>query len=88
MTIQEIRRDLRAIRYYYSKQKEFDKAAETIGESKVVETIKRLQTPLRGFTRCTSSCTFITTHRKRYPLIGTVAWNTSGGSISSCVSFF
>lgn len=41
MTIQEIRSDLRAIRYYYSKQKEFDKAAETVGESKVVETVKR-----------------------------------------------
>ena len=41
MTIQEIRSDLRAIRYYYSKQKEFDKAAETVGESKVVETVRR-----------------------------------------------
>ena len=41
MTIQEIRSDLRAIRYYYSKQKEFEKAAETIGTSKVTETVER-----------------------------------------------
>ena len=88
MTIQEIRNDLRAIKYYYSKQKEFEKAAETVGESKIVETVKRLQTPLRGSIRCTSSCTFITTRRRRYPLIGIVAWSISGGSISSCVSFF
>jgi len=41
MTIQELRSDLRAIKYYYSKQKEFEKAAETVGESKIVETVKR-----------------------------------------------
>ena len=41
MTIQEIRSDLRAIKYYYSKQKEFENAAETVGESKVVETVRR-----------------------------------------------
>ena len=41
ITIQEIRNDLRAIKYYYSKQKEFEKAAETVGESKIVETVKR-----------------------------------------------
>ena len=41
MTLQEIRRDLRTIRYYYSKQKEFEKAAETIGTSKVTETVER-----------------------------------------------
>ncbi len=35
MTIQEIRRDLRTIRYYYSKQKEFEKAAETVGTNKI-----------------------------------------------------
>lgn len=40
-TSQEIRRDLRAIRYYYSKQKEFEKAAETVGASKITETVKR-----------------------------------------------
>ncbi len=40
-TIQEIRKDLRAIRYYYSKQKEFEKAAETVGASKVTETVRR-----------------------------------------------
>lgn len=34
MTIQELRSDLRAIKYYDSKQKEFEKAAETVGESK------------------------------------------------------
>lgn len=41
MTLQEIRKDLRAIRYYYAKQKEFEKAAETVGASKVIETVKR-----------------------------------------------
>lgn len=41
MTLQEIRKDLRAIRYYYSKQKEFEKAAETVGTSKVVETVEK-----------------------------------------------
>lgn len=88
MTIQEIRSDLRAIKYYYSKQKEFEKAAETVGTSIVVETIKRLQTLLRGSIRCTSSYTFITTRRKRYPSIGIVAWSISDDSISSCASFF
>ena len=41
MTIQEIRSDLRAIRYYYSKQKEFDKAAETVGASRVTEIVEK-----------------------------------------------
>lgn len=41
MTIQEIRNDLRAIKYYYSKQKEFEKAAETVEESKIVKTVKQ-----------------------------------------------
>lgn len=39
MTIQELRSDLRAIKYYYSKQKEFEKAAETVGESKIDQRI-------------------------------------------------
>lgn len=40
-TIREVRSDLRGIRYYYSKEKEFGKAAETVGESKIKETAKR-----------------------------------------------
>ncbi len=39
--IREIRNDLRAIRYYYSKQKEFEKAAETVGANKIAEIAKR-----------------------------------------------
>ena len=50
-------------------------------------TIKRLQTLLQG-SRCTSSCTFITTRRRRYPSIGTVAWSISGSSTSSYAYFF
>ncbi len=41
MTIQEVRGDLRTIRYYYSKQKEFEKAAETVGTNKIAETVER-----------------------------------------------
>ncbi len=41
MTFQEVRKDLRAIRYYYTKQKEFEKAAETVGANKVEETVER-----------------------------------------------
>lgn len=42
MTIQEIKSDLRTIRYYYSKQKEFEKAAETVGTNKIAETVEKV----------------------------------------------
>ncbi|MDE6441757.1 MAG: hypothetical protein K2L12_03270 [Clostridia bacterium] len=41
MTVQEVRKDLRAIRYYYSKQKDFEKAAETVGANRVAGIAQR-----------------------------------------------
>ena len=39
LTIDEIRADLREIRYYYSKQKVFDSAAKTVSRSSVMDTV-------------------------------------------------
>ena len=39
-TKEEVREDLNEIRYYCSKQKDFENAAKTIGSSAVVEKVK------------------------------------------------
>ena len=36
-TIEEVRNDLKDIRYYYSRQKEFDNASKSIAESSVIK---------------------------------------------------
>lgn len=41
MTIHGIRENLRDIRYYYSKQKDFEFAAKTVGQSAVVDTVNK-----------------------------------------------
>jgi len=37
ITINQIREDLREIRYYYSKQKVFDQASKTVIQSSVID---------------------------------------------------
>lgn len=92
MTIQEIRSNLRAIRYYYSKQKEFDKAAETVGESKVVETVKRYnQAVANAPPRLYKVYVELYVHnntQEAVSFVGTVAWSISGSSTSSYAYFF
>ena len=39
VTIKQIREDLKEIRYYYSKQKDFDKAAKYVVESSVTKKV-------------------------------------------------
>ena len=39
-TKEEVREDLKEIRYYCSKRKDFENAAKTIGSSAVVEKVK------------------------------------------------
>ena len=41
MTIEEIKRDLKEIRYYYSRIKDFDKAEKQIGANSFIEKINR-----------------------------------------------
>lgn len=41
LTIEQIKSDLREIRYYYSKQKEFDGASRWIGKSSVYEKVAK-----------------------------------------------
>lgn len=41
LTKQQIREDLKDIRYYYSKQKLFDSASKTIVQSSVIEKVNR-----------------------------------------------
>ena len=43
MTIQEIRQDLRDIRYYYSKKEQFDRASNIILPKALLEKIERYQ---------------------------------------------
>ena len=47
MTIQQVRKDLRSIRYYYSKQKDFETAARTVGMNEIAETAERYNTAVR-----------------------------------------
>ncbi len=37
MTANEIRKDLKNIRYYYSRQTVFDKVTDTIGQNVIIE---------------------------------------------------
>ncbi|MCM1219812.1 MAG: hypothetical protein NC548_35525 [Lachnospiraceae bacterium] len=41
ITMQQIKSDLREIRYYYAKQKDLDNASHTVGASKITEIAKR-----------------------------------------------
>jgi len=41
LTIQQIREDLKDIRYYYSKQKMFDHASKTVIQSSVLDKVNR-----------------------------------------------
>ena len=48
MTIEEIKRDLKEIRYYYSRIKDFDKAEKQIGANSFIEKINRYNEAARG----------------------------------------
>lgn len=47
LAIQEVRRELREIRYYYAKQKVFDKATKEI-PSAVIETVSRYNQAIKN----------------------------------------
>lgn len=47
MTVQQVKDDLREIRYYYAKQKELDCASRTVGTSSITEKIERYNTAVR-----------------------------------------
>ncbi len=47
MTIQQVKKDLRSIRYYYSKQKDFETAARTVGMNEIAETAERYNAAVR-----------------------------------------
>ena len=47
MTVQQVKDDLREIRYYYAKQKELDSASRTVGTSSITEKIERYNTAVR-----------------------------------------
>ena len=46
-TIQQIRRDLEEIRYYYAKQKEFDGASKNVGASSIAAKVERYNAAVR-----------------------------------------
>lgn len=48
MTIQEIRQDLRDIRYYYSKKEQFDRASNIILPKALLEKIERYQKAMQN----------------------------------------
>ena len=43
-TLQDVRRDLKEIRYYYSKQKLFDSTAQSVVGNAVLEKVQRQHT--------------------------------------------
>lgn len=47
LTLQRIRKDLRDIRYYYSKQKDFDKAAPIVGKNSVLDKVSKYNKAVR-----------------------------------------
>lgn len=47
-TLKQVRDDLRAIRYYYAKQKEMDDAAQTVGANIVKETADKYNKAVRN----------------------------------------
>lgn len=47
MTIQQIKEDLKEIRYYYSRQRDFDCASRVIGQSTVTEKAERYNAAVR-----------------------------------------
>ena len=47
MSMLQIRKDLRDIRYYYSKQKEFETAARAVGMHEIAETAERYNAAVR-----------------------------------------
>lgn len=47
-TIQQIKADLREIRYYYAKQKDLDGAAHTVGTSKISQKLERYNAAVRN----------------------------------------
>lgn len=48
MTLEEVRRDLKDIRYYYSRQREMDGAAKIIGANSVKEKTDRYNAAVRA----------------------------------------
>ena len=47
MTIEQIKKDLIEIRYYYSKQRDFDSAAKTVGQCSIIEKVERYNNAVR-----------------------------------------
>lgn len=41
MNLEEIREDLKEVRYYYTRKQAFDEAGRAVGVSKVVEKVRR-----------------------------------------------
>lgn len=48
VTMQQIRNDLREIRYFYSKQKMFENASQCVVESSVVEKVNRYNQAIKN----------------------------------------
>lgn len=47
MTIEQVRADLKEIRYYYAKRKDLDSAARTVGKSRIAEKAERYNQAVR-----------------------------------------
>ncbi len=47
ITLEQIRKDLREIRYYYANEKAFQSMAKSVGESSVVEKVGRYNGVIR-----------------------------------------
>lgn len=48
MNLDEIRNDLKDVRYYYTRKKAFDEAGREVGACKVVEKVRRYNEMVRG----------------------------------------
>ena len=48
MNLEEIREDLKVVRYYYTRKKAFDEAGRAVGVNKVVEKVRRYNEMVRS----------------------------------------
>ena len=48
MNLEEIREDLKEVRYYYTRKQAFDEAGRAVGVSKVVEKVRRYNEMVRS----------------------------------------